>query len=233
MCWSWHGDVTGISSYFCIVLQKPCCVAVMMSSVSFFDRVIRNNLRKWLRTTKHRKIMTTFTTSWKLLSEMRVWSSTSGIRKLKLAWLVATCLSHWLSQCALSYSVKCAGLVWVHIDFSSAICSVLNKPVPFFGKSRCVLYLVWWCWGCCCCCWLQRVIQNNTLDDRSVHNKQQWDAAIKFMEDSVKRVLQQSTSTSFPRHTHTRFFVQQSIPVESLTIYYYSYVSYVCWIFVL
>ena len=45
----------------------------------------------------------------------------------------------------------------------------------------------------------QRVIQNNTLDDRSVHNKHQWDSAIRFMEESVKRVLHQSQYiTSLP-----------------------------------
>nr|UXE41662.1 OPA1 protein [Macrobrachium nipponense]WAB21210.1 OPA1 [Macrobrachium nipponense] len=34
-----------------------------------------------------------------------------------------------------------------------------------------------------------RVIQLNALEDRSVHDKQQWDAACKFLEDSVKEKL--------------------------------------------
>ena len=40
-------------------------------------------------------------------------------------------------------------------------------------------------------CW-QRVIQVNTLEDRSVTDKQQWDSAVKFMEETVKARLQQS-----------------------------------------
>jgi len=40
--------------------------------------------------------------------------------------------------------------------------------------------------------YLQRVIQINTLEDRSVHDKQQWDTAIKFMEMAVGEKLQQS-----------------------------------------
>jgi len=36
------------------------------------------------------------------------------------------------------------------------------------------------------------VIQINTLEDRSVHDKQQWDTAVKFMETSVGDKLQQS-----------------------------------------
>ncbi len=31
-----------------------------------------------------------------------------------------------------------------------------------------------------------RVIQLNTLEDRSVHDKYQWDSAIKFLENSLK-----------------------------------------------
>lgn len=38
----------------------------------------------------------------------------------------------------------------------------------------------------------QRVIQMNTLEDRSVHDKYQWDSAIKFMESAVKERLQKS-----------------------------------------
>merc|ERR1711976_560666 len=37
-----------------------------------------------------------------------------------------------------------------------------------------------------------RVIQVNTLEDRSVHNKNQWDVAIKFMEAAVKERLVES-----------------------------------------
>ncbi|XP_067127629.1 dynamin-like GTPase OPA1, mitochondrial isoform X2 [Centruroides vittatus] len=39
-----------------------------------------------------------------------------------------------------------------------------------------------------------RIIQLNALDDRSVHSKQQWDEAIKFLESSIKDKLQ-STNT--------------------------------------
>jgi len=39
---------------------------------------------------------------------------------------------------------------------------------------------------------VQRVIQVNTLEDRSVHDKQQWDTALKFMETSVSEKLNQS-----------------------------------------
>ena len=39
---------------------------------------------------------------------------------------------------------------------------------------------------------LQRVIQINTLEDRSVHDKSQWDNAIRFMETSLQEKLQQS-----------------------------------------
>lgn len=35
-----------------------------------------------------------------------------------------------------------------------------------------------------------RIIQLNALDDRSVHNKQQWDEAIKFLESSIQTKLQ-------------------------------------------
>nr|XP_022342606.1 dynamin-like 120 kDa protein, mitochondrial isoform X1 [Crassostrea virginica] len=37
-----------------------------------------------------------------------------------------------------------------------------------------------------------RVIQVNTLEDRSVTDKQQWDSAVKFMEETVKARLQQT-----------------------------------------
>jgi len=35
-----------------------------------------------------------------------------------------------------------------------------------------------------------RVIQLNTLEDRSVSEKQHWDSAVKFLEKSVKEKLQ-------------------------------------------
>jgi len=35
-----------------------------------------------------------------------------------------------------------------------------------------------------------RVIQLNTLEDRSVSEKHQWDSAVKFLEKSVKEKLQ-------------------------------------------
>ncbi|CAL1530479.1 unnamed protein product [Lymnaea stagnalis] len=37
-----------------------------------------------------------------------------------------------------------------------------------------------------------RVIQLNTLEDRSVHDKEQWDKAVKFMEDTMKEKLDQT-----------------------------------------
>ncbi|RUS71454.1 hypothetical protein EGW08_020785 [Elysia chlorotica] len=37
-----------------------------------------------------------------------------------------------------------------------------------------------------------RVIQINTLEDRSVHDKEQWDKAVKFMEDTMRRQLEQT-----------------------------------------
>ncbi|XP_070000685.1 dynamin-like GTPase OPA1, mitochondrial isoform X12 [Penaeus vannamei] len=40
-----------------------------------------------------------------------------------------------------------------------------------------------------------RVIQLNALEDRSVHDKQQWDAACKFLEESVKDKLHTTEST--------------------------------------
>ncbi|XP_071543504.1 dynamin-like GTPase OPA1, mitochondrial isoform X2 [Panulirus ornatus] len=40
-----------------------------------------------------------------------------------------------------------------------------------------------------------RVIQLNALEDRSVNDKQQWDAACKFLEDSVKEKLQSTEGT--------------------------------------
>ena len=39
---------------------------------------------------------------------------------------------------------------------------------------------------------LQRVIQRNLLEDRSVHDKSQWDSAIMFMEETLKEKLKRS-----------------------------------------
>ena len=41
-------------------------------------------------------------------------------------------------------------------------------------------------------CCLQRVMQRNTLDDKIVPDKQQWDIAVKFMEETLREKLQQS-----------------------------------------
>lgn len=40
-----------------------------------------------------------------------------------------------------------------------------------------------------------RVIQLNTLEDRSVHDKQEWDQAVKFFETSVKEKMQHTEQT--------------------------------------
>lgn len=40
-----------------------------------------------------------------------------------------------------------------------------------------------------------RVIQLNTLEDRSVHDKQEWDLAVKFLENSVKEKLKHTETT--------------------------------------
>jgi len=56
---------------------------------------------------------------------------------------------------------------------------------------------------------IQRVIQINTLEDRSVHDKQQWDAAVKFMETSVGEKLNQSESSlTFSLCMHCAAFEQ-------------------------
>ena len=39
-----------------------------------------------------------------------------------------------------------------------------------------------------------RVIQLNTLEDRSVHDKQQWDSAVLFVEESVNEKLKANES---------------------------------------
>lgn len=39
----------------------------------------------------------------------------------------------------------------------------------------------------------QRVIQHNALEDRSITDKPQWDAAIQFMEETLKSRLKDST----------------------------------------
>lgn len=38
----------------------------------------------------------------------------------------------------------------------------------------------------------QRVIQHNALEDRSISDKQQWDAAIHFMEETLQSRLKDS-----------------------------------------
>ena len=58
---------------------------------------------------------------------------------------------------------------------------------------------------------LQSVIQNNTLDDRSVHTKQDWDSAIKFMETSLKQKLEDS-------ETNNIFEKKYSFPVYKMYI---------------
>lgn len=40
-----------------------------------------------------------------------------------------------------------------------------------------------------------RVIQLNTLEDRSVHDKAEWDQAVRFFESSVKEKLVQTEET--------------------------------------
>ena len=40
-----------------------------------------------------------------------------------------------------------------------------------------------------------RVIQLNALEDRSVSDKQQWDAACKFLEDAVKEKMAANDAT--------------------------------------
>lgn len=40
-----------------------------------------------------------------------------------------------------------------------------------------------------------RVIQLNTIEDRNVHDKQEWDQAVKFFESSVKEKIQQTELT--------------------------------------
>lgn len=40
-----------------------------------------------------------------------------------------------------------------------------------------------------------RVIQLNTLEDRSVHDKAEWDQAVRFFETSVKEKLLQTEET--------------------------------------
>lgn len=44
-------------------------------------------------------------------------------------------------------------------------------------------------------CAVQRVIQHNALEDRSITDKPQWDAAIQFMEETLQSRLKDSTST--------------------------------------
>uniref|UniRef100_A0A8C7YFM5 Dynamin-like GTPase OPA1, mitochondrial n=1 Tax=Oryzias sinensis TaxID=183150 RepID=A0A8C7YFM5_9TELE len=46
---------------------------------------------------------------------------------------------------------------------------------------------------CCTCLW-QRVIQHNALEDRSITDKPQWDAAIQFMEETLQSRLRDTES---------------------------------------
>lgn len=41
-------------------------------------------------------------------------------------------------------------------------------------------------------CVMQRVIQHNALEDRSITDKPQWDAAIQFMEETLQSRLKDS-----------------------------------------
>lgn len=50
----------------------------------------------------------------------------------------------------------------------------------------------------CALCVFQRVIQHNALEDRSITDKPQWDAAIQFMEETLQTRLKDSTLTIFP-----------------------------------
>lgn len=54
-----------------------------------------------------------------------------------------------------------------------------------------------------------RIIQLNTLEDRSVHDKAEWDQAVKFFEESVKSKLQtteQTMSEMFGPGTYEKWF---------------------------
>ncbi|KAJ4443729.1 hypothetical protein ANN_05507 [Periplaneta americana] len=56
-----------------------------------------------------------------------------------------------------------------------------------------------------------RVIQLNTLEDRSVNDKQHWDSAVKFLENSVKEKLQKHPpSLSYDELTTVRKNLQRS-----------------------
>lgn len=61
-----------------------------------------------------------------------------------------------------------------------------------------------------------RVIQLNTLEDRFVHDKSEWDQAVKFLENSVKNKLQNTEETlnemlgpsQFTRITHWKYLTE-------------------------
>jgi len=61
-----------------------------------------------------------------------------------------------------------------------------------------------------------RVIQLNTLEDRFVHDKQEWDSAVKFLESSVNAKLVQTEETlaqmfgpgQMRRITHWQYLTQ-------------------------
>lgn len=46
-------------------------------------------------------------------------------------------------------------------------------------------------------CAVQRVIQHNALEDRSITDKPQWDAAIQFMEETLQSRLKDSMTTLY------------------------------------
>lgn len=55
-----------------------------------------------------------------------------------------------------------------------------------------IMITIMWFYSCPVCVW-QRVIQHNALEDRSITDKPQWDAAIQFMEETLQSRLKDST----------------------------------------
>ena len=68
----------------------------------------------------------------------------------------------------------------------------------------------------------QRVIQVNILEDRSVTDKTQWDAAIKFMEDTLKDRLKQSEYIHVTIKCYLIIYLYFSIYFLSYTHYFVS-----------
>lgn len=64
------------------------------------------------------------------------------------------------------------------------------------------------CVGC------QRVIQHNALEDRSITDKPQWDAAIQFMEETLQARLKDSRLHT---HLHRGFTINHFLNL-SLTV---------------